>query len=400
MTDPQRPLRLLAHAGDLPRIRAEVTRRRLLSLAVLAGGAAVVTACGGDSGGTPAPGGGTEPIATGGPLEDSLAMYSWGDYDAPSLLKDFTQQLGPEITADSFNSNEEMIAKLVAAKGTSGYDLVVPTGPFIPQMAENGLLAKLNKDLIPNLKHMDSEFLGRDWDPENTYSICKAWGTTGFVYDTTVVTRDLATWQDFIDAAQNEASGKTSVLDDPGDLTGIYFWANGIDWNTDDPDDLAAAQKFLVDDLAPHISAFDSYPGGQAIPQSSQVLMQVWNGDARIGILNSKEPEKWQWVLGAPATELWMDNWAIATGAPHPEAAHAFINFVLSPENQLTNVDYIGYHTGAKDIEAKAKEAGLPMLDLVFFSPEQLATMKTGEVNDAQQQRVDIWNQTKAAAGA
>ena len=46
-----------------------------------------------------------------------------------------------------------------------------------------------------------------------------------------------------------------------------------------------------------------------------------------------------------------MDNWAIAAGAQHPEAAHAFIDFLLTPENQLTNVAYIGYHTGAKDIE-------------------------------------------------
>lgn len=397
---PEQPIRILAHSSALPRIRAELSRRRFLSLAALAGSAGVLTACGGSKDSGSSASGAASPAATGGPLEDQLSMYSWGDYDAPSILKDFTKQLGPEITSDSFNSNEEMIAKLVAAKGTSGYDIIVPTGPFIPQMAENGLLEALNKDLIPNLEHMDPEFLGRDWDPDNTYSICKAWGTTGFVYDKTVVKRDLATWKDFIDAAQNEASGKTSVLDDPGDLAGIYFWANDIDWNTDDPDDLAKAQDFLVNDLAPHISAFDSYPGGQAIPQSSQVLMQVWNGDARIGILNSKEPDKWQWVLGAPATELWMDNWAIAAGAPHPEAAHAFINFVLTPENQLSNVSYIGYHTGAKDIEAKAKAAGLPMLDLVFFSPEQLATMKTGEVNNAQQQRVDIWNQTKAAAGA
>lgn len=397
---PEQPIRILAHSSALPRIRAELSRRRFLSLAALAGSAGVLTACGGSKDSGSSASGAASPAATGGPLEDQLSMYSWGDYDAPSILKDFTKQLGPEITSDSFNSNEEMIAKLVAAKGTSGYDIIVPTGPFIPQMAENGLLEPLNKDLIPNLEHMDPEFLGRDWDPDNTYSICKAWGTTGFVYDKTVVKRDLATWKDFIDAAQNEASGKTSVLDDPGDLAGIYFWANDIDWNTDDPDDLAKAQDFLVNDLAPHISAFDSYPGGQAIPQSSQVLMQVWNGDARIGILNSKEPDKWQWVLGAPATELWMDNWAIAAGAPHPEAAHAFINFVLTPENQLSNVSYIGYHTGAKDIEAKAKAAGLPMLDLVFFSPEQLATMKTGEVNNAQQQRVDIWNQTKAAAGA
>ncbi|WP_316309958.1 extracellular solute-binding protein, partial [Clavibacter michiganensis] len=138
-------------------------------------------------------------------VEDKLSIYSWGEYDAPEVIEAFTKDEGPKVVMDTFNSNEEMIAKLVAAKGTSGYDLVVPTGVFIPQMIENGLLAKLNLDLIPIIEHMAPAFLGRDWDPKNEYSICKAWGTTGFVYDKTVITRELKTWSDFIDAAKNEA---------------------------------------------------------------------------------------------------------------------------------------------------------------------------------------------------
>ena len=109
--------------------------------------------------------------------------------------------------------------------------------------------------------------------------------------------------------------------------------------------------------LAPHVSAFDSYPGGAAIPQGTHALMQAWNGDARLGILESADPDRWKWVLPGPETELWMDNWAIAAGAPHPEAAHAFIDHVLAPENSLAELDYIGYHTGGKDIEQAAADA-------------------------------------------
>ncbi|GAA1767465.1 polyamine ABC transporter substrate-binding protein [Agromyces humatus] len=394
MTHTRTPVRILASESAAKVIRSELSRRRFLSFAAAASATGLLAAC--------STGGGTSsaPQAVGAELEDALSIYTWGDYDNPDVLSAFTDELGPAITLDSFGSNEELISKLVAAKGTSGYDLVVPTGVFIPQMIENGLLQELNLDLIPNLEFMDPAFLGRAWDPDNAYSICKAWGTTGFVYDKTVISRELTSWADFLDAAQNEASGKTSVLDDPGDLTGMYFWANGIDWNTTDAGELAAAEDFLVNTLAPNISAFDSYPGGAAIPQGTHVLMQSWNGDARIGILESPDPDRWQWVFPGPETEIWMDNWAIATGAPNPEAAHAFINYVLTPENQLMQLDYIGYHTGATGIEAAAAEAELPMLDLVFFTPEQIATMREGEVNDAQQARVDIWNTTKAAAGA
>lgn len=387
-------VRILASRASVPIVSRELSRRGFLSVAAGAGTVALLAAC--------TPEGGAKPggQATGGALEDTLSIYTWGDYDAPEVLEGFTSDQGPRIVLDSYGSNEEMIAKLVAAKGTSGYDIIVPTGVFIPQLIENGLLLKLNKDLIPNLEHMDPAYLGRDWDPNNDYSICKAWGTTGFVYDKTVITRELTTWNDFLDAAKNEASGRTSVLDDPVEITGIYYWANGIDWDTTDPAHIDAAEEYLLTELAPHLAAFDSYPGGAAIPQATMALMQAWNGDARLGIMESPDPDRWQWVLGSPATELWMDNWAVLASAPHPEAAHAFLNYVLDPEYAIAQIDYIGYHTGAANIEQMAEEAGLEMLDMVFFTPEQLATMMDGEINEAQERNVEIWNKLKAAAGA
>jgi spermidine/putrescine transport system substrate-binding protein len=394
MTESRTPLRILAPEGSAPTIMRELSRRRFLSIAAIAGSAAALAAC--------APGGGSspKPQATGGTLEDSVSVYTWGDYDSPDVISSFTSDLGPNVTLDSYSSNEELIAKLIAAKGTSGYDIVVPTGVFIPQMIENGLLTPFNKDLLPNLANMDPAYLGRAWDPENDYSVCKAWGTTGFVYDKNIITRELATWGDFFDAAMNEASGKTSMSDDPAGIIGAYFWANDMDWNTEDPEELEACRAFLVDEIAPHIAAFDSYPGTSAIPQGTQVLMQSWNGDARLGILESSEPERWQWVLPGPITELWMDNWAIAAGAPNPEAAHAFINYSLTPESLALNLDYIGYNVGGKDMEGQAVADGLELTDLIFFTPDQLESMKEQVLNDSQTVRVEIWNEMKAAAGA
>ncbi|MGZ0711828.1 extracellular solute-binding protein (plasmid) [Coraliomargarita sp. W4R53] len=394
MTESRNPLRILAPKEAVPTIAREISRRRFLSVAAIAGGTAALAACTPSGGSTP------QAEATGGALESGLSIYTWGDYDSPDVVSAFTADLGPKVTLDSYSSNEELIAKLIAAKGTSGYDIVVPTGVFIPQMIENGLLMKFNKDLLPNIDNMDPAYLGRAWDPNNDYSICKAWGTTGFVYDKNIITRELSTWGDFFDAAQNEASGKTAMSDDPAGVIGAYFWANDLDWNTEDPSELDACREYLVGTIAPHISAFDSYPGTNAIPQGTQTLMQAWNGDARIGIMESSEPDRWQWVLPGPITELWMDNWAIAEGAPNPEAAHAFINFSMSPENLFLNLDYIGYNVGGKDMEQEAIDAGIELTDLIFFTPEQLETMSEQVLNDSQTTRVEIWNEMKAAAGA
>lgn len=394
MSDSPNPIRILAHSSAVPIIAKEYSRRRFLSVAAMTGGAALLAAC------TPSGGSSPSAQATGGALEDSLSIYTWGDYDAPEVISAFTSELGPRITLDSYSSNEELIAKLISARGTSGYDIVVPTGVFIPQMIENGLLTPLNKDLLPNISNLDPSVLGRAWDPDNEYSVCKAWGTTGFVYDKTVITRELTTWGDFFDAAQNEASGRTSMSDDPAGIIGAYFWANDMDWNTTDEAELDACRDFLVNEVAPHIAAFDSYPGSGAIPQGTHVLMQAWNGDARLGLMESSDPDRWQWVLPGPLTELWMDNWAIAEGAPNPEAAHAFIDFSMTPENLLLNLDYIGYNVGGRDMEQVAIAEGLPLTDLIFFTNEELETMQEQVLNDSQTRRVEIWNEMKAAAGA
>ncbi|HET8926595.1 MAG TPA: PotD/PotF family extracellular solute-binding protein, partial [Microbacterium sp.] len=114
----QPSVRILASRAAAPLLVKELTRRRFFAVTALAGGTAFLAAC---SSGGAAP----SASATGGELEGSVSIYSWGDYDAPEVLEGFTSELGPTVRVDSFGSNEELIAKLVAAKGTGGYDIIV-----------------------------------------------------------------------------------------------------------------------------------------------------------------------------------------------------------------------------------------------------------------------------------
>jgi spermidine/putrescine transport system substrate-binding protein len=270
---------------------------------------------------------------------------------------------------------------------------------YIPQLVAAGLLQPLDKARIPNFVNLDAPYVNQSWDPGNQYSVCKDWGTTGWLWDTTVVTTEIATWSDFITAAQTEASGQTSILDAPPDIAGIYFWANGIDWTTEDAAQLDACEEFLVNELAGHIKAFDSYPG-IALTTGNYALSQVWNGDARQGFLGLIEagldPEQYRWRIGAPETELWMDNWCIVDGAANVDAAYDFINFILDPANSVKDLQFHGYHTGLKGIVELAGD--IEFRDMVFFTEEQIATMKSGAVNSAQSRLVDITSKMKAKA--
>jgi spermidine/putrescine transport system substrate-binding protein len=278
----------------------------------------------------------------------------------------------------------------------------VPTGVFIPLMVENDLLEELDLSKIPNFSNIETVYTNQPWDPNNVHSVCKDWGSTGWIIDKKQISTPIATWQDFIDVGMSEASGNVSVLDAPNELAGLYFWANGIDWTTEETADLDAYEDFMVNQFASHIKAFDSYPG-VALTQGNYALSQVWNGDARQGLNAVVEaglnPDDYEWGLGAPETELWMDNWCIVKGASHPEAAHAWINFILDPENSLQDLEFHGYNTGITGVQEAAEAAGLPFLDLVFFTDEQVATFRAGEVNSALDRQVEIYNKIKAAAG-
>ena len=67
---------------------------------------------------------------------------------------------------------------------------MIPTGVYIPQMVELDLLQEINLDLIPNFENVDEIYRDQPWDPGNKYSVCKDWGSTGWIYDTTKVSSD------------------------------------------------------------------------------------------------------------------------------------------------------------------------------------------------------------------
>jgi spermidine/putrescine transport system substrate-binding protein len=310
------------------------------------------------------------------------------------------------MKVDYFASNEDLITKLSAGGGTSsGFDIVVPTGPYVVQMVQKGLIQKFDKSLLPNMVNVDPAFLGQAWDKDNEYSVCKNWGTTGFFYDTTKIKKELNTWQDFLDACMGEASGQCAVIDAPPNYVGPYFWANGIDWNTEDKASIDAAEDFLVNKLAPHIKAFDSYPSTK-LAEGAYTLAMAWNGDARQAYSRIEDaggtPENWRWVLGAPDTELFMDTFCIAAGAPNAEAAHAWINWILIPENSIKDLEYHGYNTGMKNMETLISELAPDLVkgDMIFFADEQVKTMHTQVLNSSIDRFVDILNKAKAKAGA
>ncbi len=127
------------------------------------------------------------------PEEKAVNVLNWSDYIGDTTVADFQAATGIKVTYDVFDSNEVLETKLLA--GRSGYDVVVPTAPFLERQIKAGVFLPLDKSKLPNLKNMDPEIMERvaAHDPGNQYSLTYLWGTIGLGYNPDMVKKALGT---------------------------------------------------------------------------------------------------------------------------------------------------------------------------------------------------------------
>ena len=335
-------------------------------LAVLALGAGALAGCGGDA----------EPVApeaTSYPTEvekgSTLKIYSWADYISPDNIAAFEAQTGVRVQVDAYASSEEALAKLRLGQGTSGYDLVVIDGSYVPQLIESKALLPWDKERLPALSGVSSTFLGRSWDPDNTFALPKSGGSTGFVWDSSVLPEAPTTWTEFYDSFADPAvDGKTSVVDGAPSFVGSYFWANGIDDQTTDPEDYAAAEDYFAEAVLPNLKEFNAYPSS-ALATGDLVLAQAFTGDARRAMIDG--PDTLRFALGSPQTDIYVDHWVLPEGSANLAAAHAFVQFLLEPEHAAAETEFHGYYTGVEKTQELLADTPFP--EIVFFDAGQPA---------------------------
>jgi spermidine/putrescine transport system substrate-binding protein len=346
--EPWKPLdidRVLAAAQRRP-----ISRRRFLGLAAYGTAAAWLAACSKDVSPRGKTGGVASPGAAG-PLEDELIIYNWTNYLNEETIKAFEEEYGVTVRAtDFFESNEELLAKIQG--GARGYDLVAPTGYMVEIMAGENLLSPLDLERIPNLANVEDRFLGLDFDPENTYHVPKDWGTTGFMYLTDKVSQDLTSWNDFYTVAP-EYSGRYTVLDGAVEVTGSFLKKLGFSWNTTDQGEVDQAVEEMIK-FKPHVEAITSTEYRELMGRADTWLALGWNGDA-FYILEDQPSTKY--VIPSEGTEFWVDCWSILADAPHPNLAHEWINWILTPERQGVETNFTYYAsavTGATEFTDEA----------------------------------------------
>lgn len=265
-----------------------------------------------------------------------IKVYNWGDYIDKSILKDFQKEMGIKVIYDEFATNEDMYAKMKA--GASDYDVVIPSDYMIKRMINEDMVTKINFQNIPNYQYIEERFKNLAYDPKNEYSVPYMWGTVGIIYNKTMVSDPVDSWNILWNKKYNK---QILMLDSQRDSIAVALKLLGYSLNTKDPKQLNEARDKLIEQK-PLVLAYVGDEVKDKMIGNEAAMAVVWSGDA---ILMKGENTDLEYVLPKEGTNLWFDGMVIPKSSKHVADAEIFINYMCKTEIAYKNAAYIWYST-------------------------------------------------------
>jgi len=257
--------------------------------------------------------------------EPKLNFYNWDTYIGETTLPDFTKATGIDVNMSLFATNDELFAKLRA--GNPGFDVIVPGSEFVERMIKANLLEPLDHAKIPNIKNIAPEFIkDAPFDPGRKYSLPYTWLVIGIGYRKSKVEETPDSWKWLFDS--DTYKGRIAVMSDASELFRNCFKYLGQSINSDSPELIKKAEAMLAKQK-PNIKSFHEDNGQDLLLSGEVDVVMEYNGDiAQVMI----EDDDLNFVVPKEGAMKQSDTLAIPKGAPHPENATEFINFIFDPK--------------------------------------------------------------------
>lgn len=334
-------------------------------------------------------------------------VYNWSDYVDPQMLEKFTAETGIRVVYDTYDTNEIVESKLLA--GRSGYDLVVPSGPFVERLVKAGVFAPLDKGKLTNIGNLWPQIVERTavYDPGNAHSVNYMWGTTGIGINVAMVRDrlgeiDLNTWDLLFNP---EVAGKLrdcgiQVLDAADDLFPTALSYLGLDPASRDRAEIDRAAE-LLSGMSQNVQKFHSSEYINALANGDICVAVGYSGDilqARDRAAEVGSNVEVAYIVPREGALMWFDSFAIPADAPNVEEAHAFIDFMLRPEVAAANTNFVAYASGNLAARAFIDEAILNDPG-VYPDDEKMQRLFTNTAYDERTQRVVNRHWTRIKTG-
>ncbi|MGQ7958418.1 extracellular solute-binding protein [Pseudomonas sp. SP16.1] len=292
--------------------------------------------------------------------EKQVNLYIWNEYLAPDTLSSFEARTGIRVVVDHFDSLETVETKLLT--GRSGYDLVLTAGQHLQRAIQSGALQPLDKTALPHFSGIGAEFARHmaSFDPGNRHAGIYLWGTTGIGYQQQAIAARMSeapvdSWAMLLDPAvvSRFADCGVSFLNDPNEVFAAAFSYLGLDINRQDLDDLKQAEAQLAK-VRPYIRYFDNDRNIADLANGDTCLAMSWNGNVAIAAGQAEQagkPYAIRYSIPREGAQIWFDAMVVPKDAPHPQAALALMDHLMSPEviGAITNSVYYANAVPAAD---------------------------------------------------
>jgi spermidine/putrescine transport system substrate-binding protein len=268
--------------------------------------------------------------------EKRLNVYNWDTYIGSDTITEFTDASGIEVRYDLYASSDELFGKL--REGNPGYDVIFPSSNYVERMIAADMLVPLDHALIPNLKNIAPAFANQPFDPGLKYGAPYTYSLLTIGYRKSVATEPPTSWESVF--GEGAPVGRVSLPNDT-DIIRVALKYLGKSLNTEDPADIKAAEDLLVAVKKRGTVKIFAPDTGQDLLLSGEVDLAVdWMGDFRQVMA---EDDDIDFVVPKEGTVIGIDCMCIPKGAPHPTNAHAFIDFILTPEVHAAIAEEIQY---------------------------------------------------------
>jgi len=319
-----------------------------------------------------------------------LNWQGWGT-DQPFATAAFEKATGFKVVNDYMTSFPEAFTKLHTSPGY--YDIFVVSMAWVRRAIDEGLLDPIDVNKVKNFNDLLTPLRTSDAIQKDgkVYGVPWVWGSVSISYNTEVFAAPPSSVQVLWDAKH---AGRLCWHDAVDDSIGFAALATGQDPNN--PANLDAVRQKLRD-LKPQLKTMWK--------SEDEWLKLVGSGQCDLSIIWMDSTEKAKTLHKLPINFVvaeegalgFRDAIAIPKGAPNPDAAYAFIDYMTSPEFYAGWTKAGGAPVAANQVAIKAlPEQSMERQVLSDPATVNRIRFKQLQPDDRLKAFTELWEETKA----
>lgn len=272
-----------------------------------------------------------------------LNLYTWDGMFPQEVLDGFEEETGIRIYYSNFDYDEDMLAKLEETQG-GDYDVVIADDYIIELAIQEGLVQPLDKVSMENFDQINPLFQGQFYDKEDNYTVPYGAGIPLIIYNPALVDFEIKGYEDLWNPALKD---NVAIIGNYRVIDGIALKTIGASFNTEDLDTIRKAGDQLLK-LAQNIRLISDSNTQDYIISEEVAAAFLYTSQINEALKNRDDLKV---VFPKEGLGFGIMAGFIPAKAPNPDAAHAFLDYILRPEVAAKCIEYIGYYCTNKGAE-------------------------------------------------